>query len=216
MTTFYILTIFPKILDSYLSESILKRAQEKKLIKFKLVNIRDFTLDKHRRTDYKPYGGGPGLVFFAEPILRAVNKIKLKIRSERLKIIILSPGGKQLTNTAAINWSKNYKHIILICGRYEGIDTRVKEILKAEEISVGPYILTGGELPALIIVDAITRQIRGVLGNEASPEEKRVSSHQVYTRPEVLAWKGKEYKVPKVLLSGHHEKIETWKKMKKK
>jgi len=219
MITFHILTIFPDILDSYLNESILKRAQEKKLIKIVVHNIRDYTLDKHHRTDYKPYSGGPGLVFFAEPIIRAVQKIQLRItncelrmgKKAKIKIIILSPGGKQFTNKESIGWAKKYKDIILICGRYEGIDARVKKILRATEISVGPFVLTGGELPAMVIVDSVSRQIRGVLGNEDSPEEKRVSSHEVYTRPEVLVYKGRKYKVPKVLLSGDHAKIEKWK-----
>ncbi|MCX6713450.1 MAG: tRNA (guanosine(37)-N1)-methyltransferase TrmD [Candidatus Vogelbacteria bacterium] len=211
--TFHLLTIFPEIFSSYLNESILKRAQAAKKVKFNIVNIRDFTLDKHRRTDLRPYAGGPGLVMMAEPILRAVDAIqkKLKAKSKKLKAVILSPGGKQFTNETAIKWSKQYTDIILISGRYEGIDARVKKILKAEEISVGPFVLTGGELPAMIVVDAVARQIPGVLGNADSPEEKRVSSHEVYTRPEVLAWKGKKYKVPKVLLSGHAAKIKEWK-----
>jgi len=220
MTTFHLLTIFPEIFDSYLNESILKRAQEKKLVKFNVVNIREFTLDKHRRTDYKPYAGGPGLVMFAEPILRAVDAIqkKLKAKSGKLKakVLIMSPGGKQFTNATAIKWSKQYSDIILISGRYEGIDARVNKILRAEEITVGPYVLTGGELPAMIIVDSVTRQIPGVLGNCDSPEEKRVSSHEVYTRPEILEWKKKKYKVPKVLLSGHAAKIADWKLGRKK
>lgn len=215
MITFHLLTIFPEIFDSYLNESILKRAQEKKLVKFNVVNIREFTLDKHCRTDYRPYAGGPGLVMFAEPILRAVDSIqkKLKAKSKKLKagVFIMSPGGKQFDNPTAIKWGKKYTDIILISGRYEGIDARVKKILRAEEISVGPYVLTGGELPAMIIVDSVTRQLPGVLGNCDSPEEKRVSSHEVYTRPEVLEYKGKKYKVPKVLLSGHAAKIEEWK-----
>lgn len=213
MITFHLLTIFPEIFSSYLNESILKRAQAAKFVKFNVVNIRDFTLDKHRRTDFKPYAGGPGLVMFAEPILRAVDKIKMK--APKAKVFLMSPGGKQFTNVLAINWAKKYTDIILICGRYEGIDARVKKILRAEEISVGPFVLTGGELPAMVIVDSVSRQIKGVLGNEDSPEEKRVSSHEVYTRPEVLEWKGKKYKVPKVLLSGHHAKIEEWKKDRK-
>jgi len=214
MTTFHLLTIFPEIFDSYLNESILKRAQEKKLVKFNVVNIREFTLDKHRRTDYRPYSGGPGLVMFAEPILRAVDALKKKIaknKKAKVKVFIMSPGGKQFDNPTAIKWGKKYTDIILISGRYEGIDARVKKILRAEEISVGPYVLTGGELPAMIIVDSITRQLPGVLGNCDSPEEKRVSSHEVYTRPEILEWKKKKYKVPKVLLSGHQANIEAWK-----
>lgn len=229
--TFHLLTIFPEIFSSYLNESILKRAQAAKKVKFNIVNIRDFTLDKHRRTDLRPYAGGPGLVMTAEPILRAVEWVnsklkaqssKLKFKNKKTKIIILSPGGKQFTNEMAIKWAKNYTDIILISGRYEGIDARVKKILKADlarrspkaevaEISVGPYVLTGGELPAMIVVDAVTRQLPGVLGNADSPEEKRVSSHEVYTRPEILAWRGKKYRVPKVLLSGHAAKIKEWK-----
>lgn len=214
MITFHILTIFPDILGSYLNESILKRAQENKLIKIVVHNIRTYTLDKHRRTDYKPYGGGPGLVFFAEPILRAVDKIKKK--KPKAKVFLMSPGGQQFSNQESIVWAKKYQDIILICGRYEGIDARVKRILRAEEISVGPFVLTGGELPAMVIVDSVSRQIKGVLGNEDSPEEKRVSSHEVYTRPEILTWKGKKYKVPKVLLSGNHKDIEEWKQGTKK
>jgi len=211
MITFHILTIFPDSLDSYLDESILKRAVQNKLIKIKIYNIRDYTLDKHRRTDFKPYGGGPGLVFFAEPILRTVEKIKSKLKNKKIKTVIFSPGGKQFDNQSAIKWSKNYEHLILICGRYEGIDARVKKILRAEEISIGPFVLTGGELPALIVVDSLSRQIKGVLGNEDSPEERRISSHEVYTRPEILTWAGKKYKVPKVLLSGNHKDIDNWK-----
>jgi len=219
MVTFHILTIFPDIFDSYLNESILKRAQEAGKIKINIYNLRDFTEDKHRKTDFRPFGGGPGMVMLAEPILRAtdsiLNSLKAESRKLKAKVIIFSPGGKQFENTTAISWSKKYTDIILICGRYEGIDARVKKILKATEISVGPYVLTGGELPAMIVIDSLSRQIPGVLGNADSPEEKRVSASEMYTRPEVLEWNGKKYKVPKVLLSGHHKKIEEWKKGRK-
>ncbi len=207
---FHIVTLFPEAFSSYLSESIIKRAQEKKKIKIKLYNPRDFTKDKHRRVDDKPYGGGPGMVMQAEPILKVVEKIKAK----KAKVIILSPRGKQFTNADAQKLSSFKGDIVLISGRYEGIDARVKKILKAEEISVGPYTLTGGELPAMVLIDAISRQIKGVLGNEGSVEETRITSGEVYTRPETLVYKKKKYSVPKVLISGHHGEIEKWRKSK--
>lgn len=211
MVKFYLLTIFPKIFDSYLNESIIKRAQATKKINIEVVNIRSFSRERHQKTDYKPYGGGPGLVMFVEPIVRAVSALKAKLKTKKTKVVIFTPGGKQFTNDQAIAWSKKYEAVIMICGRYEGIDARVKKILRAEEVSIGPFVLTGGELPALVLTDAMARQIPGVLGNELSPEEKRVSAHEVYTRPEVFAWRGKKYRVPKVLLSGHHQKIDEWK-----
>jgi tRNA (guanine37-N1)-methyltransferase len=210
---FYIVTIFPKILDSYLNESILKRAQENGHIKISFVNPRDFTEDKHRKVDDSPYGGGPGMVFKAEPVIKAVESIKLKIENSKLKIIILSAGGKQFTNKYANSTAKKYEHVVLICGRYEGIDARVKKILKAEEISIGPYVLSGGELGAAVMVEAIARQIPGVLGKEESIEENRFGvGVPMYTRPEIFEHEGKKYKVPKVLMSGNHAKITEWRK----
>lgn len=206
---FNIVTIFPEMFDSYLNESILARALKAKKIGVKFFNPRDFTRDKHKKVDERPYAGGPGMVMTAEPILRAASKIK------KGKVIIFSPGGKIFTNEVAKKLAKSKQDLILIAGRYEGIDGRVKKILKAEEYSVGPYILTGGELPAMIMIDAIARQIPGVLGKDESLEEKRVSSHEVYTRPEVLDWQGKKYKVPPVLLSGDHKKIDEWKQNKR-
>ncbi len=203
------------MLEPYLNDSILKRAQDKKLISVKVLNLRDFTKNKHKKVDDRPYGGGPGMVMSADPILRTVNKItgatSRRKKEKRTKIILLAPNGKQLTNMYAEKLAKNYDNIILVSGRYEGIDARVKKILKAEEVSVGPFILTGGELPALVILDVVARRISGVLGNEESVEEKRVSSGEMYTRPEVLEHGGKKYKVPKVLMSGDHKKIEEWK-----
>lgn len=204
----YIITLFPEALKPYLNESILGRAQKKKLINIEYYNPRDFSKDKHKRVDEKPYGGGPGMVMVADPILNAVNKARG--RKKNVKVIILSPRGRQFTNALAITLSKKYKDIILISGRYEGIDARVKKILRAEEVSIGPYVLTGGELPAAIVVDSIARQIRGVLGKDESIEEKRNASHEVYTRPEIVKHKGKNYKVPRVLLSGNHKDIEEW------
>lgn len=208
MTTFHIITIFPDMFSSYLNESILARAVKSKKIAVKFYDPRDFTKDKHKRVDYKPYGGGPGMVMQAEPILKAVAKAKG--RKKKVKVFLLSPNGELFDNKIAKQISKKYTDIILISGRYEGIDARVKSILRAEEISVGPYVLTGGELPAMVMIDAISRQIKGVLGKEESLEETRSAGSAVYTRPENLKYKGKNYKVPKVLLSGHHKKIEDW------
>ena len=189
------------------------RAQEKKLIKIKFVNPRDFAEGKWKKVDGRPYSGGPGMVLLPQPLLRAVAKAKGRASlNKKWKVVIFSPGGTVFTNTYAKNIvDKKVTDIILICGRYEGIDARVKKILKAEEVSIGDYVLTGGELPAMIFMDALSRQIKGVLGKFESLEENRVSSHEVYTRPEILEWKGKKHRVPKVLLSGDHKKIEEWK-----
>ena len=158
--TFHVITLFPHAFDSYLGESILKRAIERKKIKVKFYNPRDFTKDKWRRVDQKPYGGGPGMVLEAEAILKAVEKsLKGKNRRE-VKICVLTPHGKQFDTGEAKNFSRKYKHIILICGRYEGVDARVSKILKATEISIGPYVLTGGELPAMAVIDCIARQVQ--------------------------------------------------------
>ncbi|OHA89334.1 MAG: tRNA (guanosine(37)-N1)-methyltransferase TrmD [Candidatus Zambryskibacteria bacterium RIFCSPHIGHO2_01_FULL_43_25] len=212
--TFHIVTLFPKAFDSYLNESILKRAIKDRKIKVRFYNPRDFTKDKWRRIDRKPFGGGPGMVIEAVPVIKAVAKATAGIKNKELgiKIVWLSPGGKQFTNQYAEKVRKSSSDIIIICGRYEGIDSRIKKVFKVDEISVGPYVLTGGELPAMIIIDAISRRVPGVLGDNLSVEENRVSSHDVYTRPEIFEYKGKKYKVPKVLLSGHHKKIEEWKK----
>jgi tRNA (guanine37-N1)-methyltransferase len=209
---FHIITLFPKAFDSYLGESILKRAIEDKKIKVSFYNPRDFVENKWKRVDRPPYGGGPGLVIEALPVIKAIAKAKGKKDS---KIVFLSPGGKQFSNEYAVKTAKKYKDIIIVCGRYEGIDARVKKAFKMDEVSVGPFILTGGELPALLILDVIARQVPGILGNLDSLEERRVSSSDVYTRPEVFKYKGKNYRVPKILLSGHRAKIEEWKRSKK-
>ncbi len=206
---FHIITIFPEMFDSYLNESILSRAQSNKKIKFKFYNIRDFSKDKHKKIDAKPYGGGPGMVMQVQPIVDAVKKAKGR---KNTKVYIMSPSGKQFTNKIAKNIADKQKEIILIAGRYEGIDVRVKKILKAEDLSIGPFVLTGGELPAMIMVDVIARQIKGVLGSENSIEEKRNSSSEMYTRPDVIKYLNKNYRVPKVLMSGDHKKIEEWRK----
>lgn len=206
---FHIVTLFPEAFSSYFDASIIGRAIKDKKIKISFYNPRDFAKNKWHRIDQKPYGGGPGMVLEAEPFLRAARKA---IGTKKdVEVIIFDASGKEFTNTQAATLAKKKKHIVLLCGRYEGIDARVQKILKAKRVSVGPYTLTGGELPAMAVVDAISRQVEGVLGTFESVEEKRVSTAEVYTKPEVFKWKGKEYKVPKILLSGNHAEIEKWK-----
>jgi tRNA (guanine37-N1)-methyltransferase len=211
--TFHVVTLFPEIIEAYSQASILGRAQKQKLITIKTHQLRDTAGNKWGKVDERPYGGGPGMVLRAEPVIKAVQQIT-KSKSQKTKVIITSAGGKPLTNVYAKALTK-HKDVIIVCGRYEGIDARAKKVLKAEEVSVGPYILTGGEVPALAIIDAAARQIKGVLGKFESLEEGRVASHDVYTRPEVLKIKGKSYRVPKVLLSGHHAKKDEWKNKKR-
>ena len=208
---FHIITIFPEMFDSYLKESIIGRAVKDKKIKIKFYNPMDFCKPKER-VDGRPYGGGPGMVLRPELFLKAFAKVK---KNKKEKVILFSPSGKKFDTEYAKKSAKKYTYIILISGRYEGIDARVKKITKAQEISVGDYVLTGGELPAMILIDSISRQLPGVLGKYESLEEERVSSSEVYTRPEVLKYGGKNYKVPKVLLSGNHAKIDEWKKRSK-
>ncbi|MBI1975694.1 MAG: tRNA (guanosine(37)-N1)-methyltransferase TrmD [Candidatus Vogelbacteria bacterium] len=205
---FDVVTLFPESLSSYLGASIIGRAQEQGLISVRATNPRDFTSDAHRTVDDRPYGGGPGMILMAEPLLRTVDAIRGKRRGVR--IVVLSAQGKTFDNTVAEEWATSKRDIILVAGRYEGIDARVTEALKAEEYSVGEYVLTGGELPALVIIDAITRRIPGVLGKSESIEEGRVASAKVYTRPETIIYKKKKYSVPEVLRGGHHRKIEAW------
>jgi len=243
---FHFLTIFPEMIQSYVGESILGRASEKKLASFAVLNIRDYTLDKHGKVDERPYGGGPGMVMTPEPILRAFSKLKFTAsaitapkagkataRQGKIKVVMLSPTGKMFTNTMAAKMAKSYTDVVFICGRYEGVDDRVRSILKAEEVSIGDFVLTGGELPALVMTDAIVRQISGVLGKGESVEETRTASPRVFTRPPVLEWpsfaapklvrakassakatapRRKKHKVPDVLISGDHKKIEEWRK----
>lgn len=225
---FHIITLFPEVIEAYAGASILGRAIKEKKLSVKAYQLRSFVTNKwgkaspvgraRPRVDGRPYGGGPGMVVQAEPVIRAVEKItarlnlaKRNLAKRGTKVIITSAGGKPLTNTYAKKLAKQ-KDVIIVCGRYEGIDARAKKVLKAEEVSVGPYILTGGEVPALAIIDATARQIKGVLGRFESLEEGRVASHDVYTRPEVLIYKGRKYTVPKVLLSGHHAKMNVWKR----
>ena len=216
MLTFHIITIFPDIVTAYTKEGILSRAIKSGKIKVLTYNPRDFTMDKHKRVDDSPYGGGPGMVMMAEPILKAAKKAVGRKKS--VLAMMMSPSGKLFDNKYASKLAKEreIKDILIISGRYEGVDARVAKILKAKLVSTGPYVLSGGELPALAIVDAVSRQVEGVLGNEMSIEERRDASPVVYTRPEIMKWpkgkEGKNHKVPKVLLSGDHKKIIAWRK----
>ncbi len=227
---FHIVTLFPESMSSYLNESILARAQKNKLISVKFYNPRHYVKPTssqkgkkkpYLRVDDKPYGGGPGMIMEAMPIIKALEAIQKNIakknkgKKPKTKIVHLSPSGEKFTTAYAKTAAKKFSDIIIICGRYEGIDARVKKIFKGDEISVGDYVLTGGELPAMIIVDCISRQVEGVLGDFNSLEETRAASADVYTRPEILVYKNKKYKVPEVLLSGNHKLIEEWRKNQK-
>ena len=189
----------------------------------KYQNPRDFVAGpagSYKKVDEKPYGGGPGMVMMALPVVKAVQK-SLGGRTPKLKksvIVWFSPSAKQFTNKDADALIKKYSDVILVCGRYEGIDERAKKILKTlapvKEYAVGEAVYTGGELPALAVVDAVTRRLPGVLGKDASVEERRVASSAVYTRPETISYKKKNYRVPKVLQTGHHAEIEKWREKK--
>lgn len=208
---FDILTIFPKIFDSYFNESILKRAQKKGLIKIVAHDIRKYSKDKHKKVDDKPYGGGAGMVMLFEPIAAAVAAVKRKSRSaKRRKVILFSTRGKKFNSKVARRLAL-CDQLILICGRYEGVDERVAKHIADAEISMGDFVLTGGEIPAMTVVDAVSRQIPGVLGKKESLEERQ-GSYPTYTRPEVIMWKRRKLRVPKALLSGDHKKISEWRR----
>jgi len=214
-----IITIFPKLFPPYLNESLLKRAQKKKILEFRVHDLRDFTSDKHHKVDDRPYGGGPGMILKVEPIVAALQKIRNK-KTKRVRVIAMDPGGKQLTQTLAKRLA-TYGQLVFIAGRYEGYDARLFEFVD-ERISIGPYVLAGGELPALIVIDAVTRHIPGVLGDPDSLTEETHSTdgyveYPQFTRPETLNYKltansDKLLKVPKVLLSGNHVSIAEWRK----
>lgn len=208
---FDVITIFPEIVRAYAGESILRRAAEKGLLEIRAHDLREWSDDRHHTVDDKPYGGGPGMVLKFEPIARALASLKLRGKT---RTILLSARGRQFTNEDAKRLA-GYSRVVFVCGRYEGVDERVAEHLADEELSIGPYVLTGGEIPALVILDAVARQIPGVLGRQESLEEVHGSIPQ-YTIPrEVKVRKGGKTvvaKVPEVLLSGDHAKIEAWRR----
>jgi len=205
---FDIITIFPEIFDSYFKESLIKRALKKRLINIRIHNLRKWTKDRHRTVDDKPFGGGRGMVMKIEPIYRAVKALKKK----NSKVILFTPRGKKFNQKTAYRFSK-LDHLIFICGRYEGVDERVAKNLVDEKFSVGDYVLMGGELPAMVIIETVARLIPGVLGKPQLLKE-RVNKkggfieYPQYTRPEVF----RKWRVPKVLVSGNHKKIEEWRK----
>jgi tRNA (guanine37-N1)-methyltransferase len=226
---FHIITIFPEIFDSYLNESLFKRAQKEKIISVKTHDLRDFTDDRHRKVDDRPFGGGPGMVLQIQPIYKAVEFAKRhatrdmgstvtkamadKQGKKKVRTILFSTRGKKLDARVAQRLAK-YNSLILICGRYEGVDERVADHVVDEEISIGDYVLSGGELPALVVMEAVSRFIPGFLGKEESLEEVN-GSFPTYSRPEIFSpKKGKKWKVPPILLSGDHKKIEEWRRMK--
>lgn len=210
MIQFDIITIFPEIFNSYFKESFIQKAQKKKLIKIKVHNLRKWTKDAHRTVDDKPFGGGLGMVMKVEPIFRAVKQLKKK----NSKVILFTPRGKKFNQEIASGFSKN-KHLILICGRYEGVDERVAKKIADINLSIGDYVLMGGEIPAMALVETVTRLIPGALGKESFLKERKIKKgfieQEQYTRPEVFeSRKGEKWKVPKVLLSGDHRKIQEW------
>jgi tRNA (guanine37-N1)-methyltransferase len=215
MIKFEIITIFPEIFSSYINESLIARAQKKKLIKINVHDLRKWTNDAHQTVDDRPFGGGLGMVLKVEPIFKAVKSL-IKKPAKR-KIILFTPRGQKFTQKLAYKLSK-LDQIVFICGRYEGVDERVAEKIADMEVSIGDYDLMGGELPAMIVTEAISRLIPGVLGKpqllkERISKEGGFLEYAQYTRPEVFEYqKGKKWKVPKLLLSGDHRKIEEWKK----
>jgi tRNA (guanine37-N1)-methyltransferase len=204
-----ILTIFPKMFDPVLNESIVKRARLKGKVKFYIHDLRDFTSDKHRKVDDRPFGGGSGMVMRVEPIFNCIQSIKRKAKDA--KVILFTPQGRRLDQGKVKKLSK-LKHLILICGHYEGVDERVRSKIADEEISIGDYVLTGGELPAMVLIDAIIRLIPGVLGDKNSLNfesfEGNLLEYPHYTRPAIF----RKMDVPEVLLSGDHHKIEAWRR----
>ncbi len=208
-----VLTLFPQMFQSPFSFGIFKRAIDHKLVSVNLYNIRDYTHDKHHTVDDYPYSGGPGMVLKPEPIFEAVESIKSTVRPEEevdaLPVILLTPQGRPFSQQIAQELS-TYSHLILICGHYEGVDERVREHLATDEISIGDYVLSGGELPAMVVIDAMVRLLPGVLGSETSPlDESHVNGlleYPQYTRPAVY----QGWPVPEVLLSGNHAQIAKW------
>lgn len=220
---FDIITIFPKIFDSYIKESLIARAQKKKFIKIAIHNLRNFTNDNHKTVDDRPFGGGLGMVLKVEPIYKAVKKIQAK--NKKSKVVLFTPRGQKFNQKVAYNLSK-LDQVIFICGRYEGIDERVAKHIADMELSIGDYDLMGGELPAMVAIESISRLVPGVLGKEQLLKERITKSggfieYAQYTRPEIFepyksnpsaSFGARKWRVPKVLLSGDHKKISEWKK----
>lgn len=207
---FDVLTLFPEMFTGFLSSSIVKKAHEKGIVSTSVVDFREFSTDKHRTVDDTPYGGGGGMVLKPEPLFRAVEHL-LQDEPERPPIILMTPQGDRFSQKKAEALAE-HRRLILICGHYEGYDERIRQHLATDEISIGDFVLTGGELPAMVVMDSVIRLLPGVLGNESSAKDDSFSTglleYPQYTRPaEFRGWK-----VPDVLLSGHHQNIERWRR----
>ncbi len=203
-----ILTLFPEMFQAVLGQSMLKLAREKELVSYHLWNIRDYTLDKHKKVDDRPYGGGPGMVMMPEPVFRAIEGAE-RADSEPARKVLLTPQGERFTQSTAEALSRE-KRLMLVCGHYEGFDERIRQGFDFLEISIGDYVLSGGETPAMVVIDAVVRLIPGVLGDEDSPEVESFKNglleYPQYTKPREF----RSLKVPDVLISGHHERIQQW------
>ncbi len=231
---FDIITIFPKFFESFKTEALILRAQKKELVDINIHNLRDYADDARGTVDDRPYGGGAGMVLMFPPIYKAVNavkekgkRLKVKGKKEKTKVIVFNPKGNKFTQAMAREWSK-LDRLVMICGRYEGIDERVMTEIADEEISIGDYVLFGGEVPAMVVMEAITRLLPGAIGKQESLKDESFNDagemgkeqltkfieYPHYTRPEVVVVKRKKIKVPDVLLSGDHKKIEEWRKEK--
>ena len=220
---FDIVTIFPNLFQGFLNESLLARAQKKKLISIKTHDLRKWTQDRHKTVDGRPYGGGAGMILKIEPIYSAVrflksanHKSQITNHKQKVRTILLSPKGKTFTQKDARRLAK-YKQLIFICGRYEGVDERVARHIADEEISIGNYVLFGGEVPAMVLVEAVSRLISGVIAKPESVKYESFSDkgattkeYPQYTRPEVFITAGRKLRVPKIILSGDHKKIKEW------
>jgi tRNA (guanine37-N1)-methyltransferase len=217
---FDIISIFPEMFDCYFSESIIKRARQKKLLDIRVHDLRRWARGKHKKVDDKPFGGGPGMVMMVEPFFRALKQI-LRGNKKKTRVILMSAKGRTFDHKQAVRLAK-YDRLVLLCGRYEGVDERVAKKLADEELSIGDYVLTGGELPAMVVVDAVSRHVPGVLGKaeslaEESHTEEGLTEYPQYTRPEKFEHaKGKFWLVPKILVGGDHKKIGAWRRQQKK
>jgi len=222
---FDIITIFPALFESFKNEALISRAQAKKIIEIGIYNLRDWTEDNHKTVDDRPYGGGVGMVMMAQPIMAAVKSLKSKDKSKKTRVAVFSPKGRKFDQQMARRYAK-LDQLIMICGRYEGIDERVAKYIADEEVSIGDFVLFGGEVPAMVVMEAVTRLLPGAVGKQASIEDEsfkkikgiekdmmeKYVEYPHFTRPEEIIINDKKRKVPKVLLSGNHKKIEEWRR----
>lgn len=206
-----VLTTFPQMVEAVARESIVGRACERGLVEVVAVNLRDFTDDRHHTTDDEPYGGGPGMVMKCEPVFRAVETLTSRRSGEKARIVLMTPQGRRLDQKFAAELARE-NYVVIICGRYEGVDERIRERLVTDEISIGDYVVSGGEIPALVVIEAVARLVPGVLGDDESSESESFAGglleYPQYTRP--ADFRG--YKAPEVLLSGNHSEIAKWRR----